>query len=162
MSKTAAKFDMCTICRCIIYNKDGACTSKTTAKFDMHGHFRGNIQTINGRTCRKRRPFLTCVRNTLKYSQIQSVGSSGVPRYCSGRRTQVDRKLEYQKSKSKINRRVLRFPHVVVGTAEDDTPVVLHLCPAMQTESYWVMGLWRTEVKRHEPSSESDEVQRHQ
>ena len=71
MSKTAAKFDMCTICRCNIYNRDRACTSKTTAKFDMHGHFRGNIQTINGRTCRKRRPFLTCVQKTLKYSQIQ-------------------------------------------------------------------------------------------
>ena len=45
---------------------------KRTAKFDMQRSYRGNIQTINGCICRKRRSNLTC---GARFTQTNALGS---------------------------------------------------------------------------------------
>ena len=50
----------------------GNCMPKRTAKFDMQRSNRGNIQTINGCICRKRRSNLTC---GARFTQTNALGS---------------------------------------------------------------------------------------
>ena len=86
--------------------------SKTTAKFDIQRIFAAMSEKA---------AILICARFAEIFSN--SIGRfTGARRHSSGRRNQA-------------SRLVLRFPHAVAGTAEKETPVVLHLDPAMQTES---------------------------
>ena len=50
----------------------GECMPKRTAKIDMQRSYRGNIQTINGCICRKRRSNLTC---GARFTQTNALGS---------------------------------------------------------------------------------------
>jgi hypothetical protein len=112
---------------------------KRTAKFDMQRSYRGNIQTINGCICRKRRSNLTC---GARFTQTNALGS------------QLNGSVHLDPAGIILDGGIkpvgwsFDFP-MPSPAPEKDTPVVFHLNPAMQTGSCGSLGLGRAELQRH-------------
>ena len=117
----------------------GECMPKRTAKFDVQRSYRGNTQTINGCTCRKRRSNLTC---GARFTQTNALGS------------QLNGSVHLDPADIILDGGIKpvgwSFDSPMPSTAPDkDTPVVFHLNPAMQTGSCGSLVLGRAELQRH-------------
>ena len=109
----------------------------------MQRSYRGNIQTINGCTCRKRRSNLTC---GARFTQTNALGS------------QLNGSVHLDPAGIILDGGIkpvgwsfdspMHAP-MPSPAPEKDTPVVFHLNPAMQTGSCASLGLGRAELQRH-------------